>query len=150
MNEHSDGAQNSTLLAVKHWQQRSIPMCAPESDSEIERVFASLGMLVSSDVRLLYTTTGGFKDYHSDHHWSLWSLDRIWNENHSRNSKIVWFADWLISSHMYGLRYSDPDASAIFIDHNSAACPPEQIASNMAQFLRIYLDHPEAVMAWMI
>ena len=99
---------------------------------------------------MLYTSIGGFGEYESDNLWSLWSLDRISSENNHRNSEILWFADWLISSHMYGLKYTDSSSSTIFLDHNCSEHPPQQIACSMIEFLEKYIENPDDVEAWIL
>jgi hypothetical protein len=136
--------------AIAHWQRQSVPLLSPATDHEIDVTFSQFQMLVSDDVRLLYRTTGGFAEHESDNMWSLWSLDRIFSENRNRESDIVWFADWLISSHMYGIRYTDSASSAVYLDHNSSDHPPELIACNVIEFLQQYANNPDNVSAWII
>ena len=127
-----------------------MPLLPPATDSEVDETFSKLGVPVSKDVRRLYATVGGFGNDESDNLWSLWSLERVASVNRDRDTRIVWFADWLISSHMYGIRYCNDDASEIVLDHNSVDIPVEQIACDMADFLRKYADNPESVSAWII
>jgi hypothetical protein len=136
--------------AIDHWRCQSVPLLPPATDSEIDAAFSELGMPVSKDVRRLYALIGGFENDESDNLWSLWSLERITLLNRDRDTNIVWFADWLISSHMYGIRYRNHDASEIVLDHNSMDHPAEQIACDMAEFLQKYADNPESVSAWII
>lgn len=142
------GRKDPYRLAVDYWQSRSVPLLPAATDDEIELTFSRLNHPLSDDVRLLYSTTGGFADYESDHLWSLWSLNRVANENRNRRSDYLWFADWLISSHMYAFHYENPSTSAVFIDHNSKQHPPEQIAESVSEFLRRYVDNPDNVEAW--
>ena len=135
-------------LAVNYWRSQSVPLLPAATSDEIEIAFAQLNRPFSDDVRRLYSATGGFADYESDHLWSFWSLDRLVRENQGRDSDYLWFADWLISSHMYAFRYISPAVSAVFIDHNSSEHPPTQIAEGVAVFLRKYVDDPNNVEAW--
>ena len=136
--------------AINYWRGHSVSLLPPATDSEIDRTFSGLGIQVSNDVRRLYSTVNGLGDYESDNLWSLWSLERIASENRDRQSEIIWFADWLISSHMYGIRYYDENKSGIYIDHNSSEHPPEQIACSMIEFLQQYANNPEDVEAWIV
>ena len=136
-------------LAVNYWRSQSVPLLPAATNEEIEAAFARSNCSLSSDVRRLYAATGGFSDYATDDNsWSLWSLDRLVRENHDRDSDHLWFADWLISSHVYAIRFISPDTSAVFIDHNDPRYPPMQIADNVAGFLRKYVDDPGSVEAW--
>lgn len=141
-------ADDPYRLAVTYWRSQSVPLLPAATNEEIETAFARLNHPLSNDVRRLYLTTGGFADYESDQLWSFWSLDRLVQENHDRDSDYLWFADWLISSHMYALRYISPDVSTIFIDHNCSEHPPKQIAQDVSDFLRKYVENPENVEAW--
>lgn len=141
---------NPYEAAIEHWRGQSIQLLPPASNDQIESTFANLGMVVSEDVRKLYASIGGFDNYESDNLWSLWSLERITSENVHRDDETLWFADWLISSHMYGIKYTDSKSSAIFLDHNSPKHQPQQIACSMSEFLAKYLKNPDDVEAWIV
>ena len=135
-------------LAFDYWRKRGVAVLPPADDDEIERTFAQLKQPLSQDVRRLYSTTNGFADGDCDGVWSLWSLNRILEENKSRNSRSLWFADFLISSHKYCIQYSTPETSAVFIDHNNSADPPYEIAESVEQFIRKYMANPDGVEAF--
>lgn len=135
-------------LAIAQWQSRAVPLLPPPTNHEIETAFARLRHPLSDDIRRLYSATGGFADYECDCVWSLWSLDRLVRENQNRDSEFLWFADFLISSHMYAFRYHNDEASVIYIDHNIPQHPPTQVAKDVPDFLRKYIDDPDSVEAW--
>lgn len=134
--------------AMDYWRSRGIELLPAATTEEIAAAFARLNRPLSADVARLYSAAAGFADHESDHWWSFWSLDRFVEENEKRDSEHLWFADWLIGSHMYAFRYISPDASAVFMDLNRLDCPPTQIANHVADFLGKYLDNPEAVEVW--
>ena len=136
--------------AIDQWRHQSVALLPPATDRELDTVFSGLGMPLSNDVRQLYTTIGGFEDHESVNSWSLWSLSRISSENRGRNSDTLWFADWLISSHVYGIRYLNDDNSEIYLDHNSSNDLPQKNACNMIDFLQKYAENPEDVEAWIV
>jgi hypothetical protein len=135
-------------FAIDRWRARSVPLQPPASETEIASVFRALNHPVSRDIYRLYSLTRGFADYEFDKLWSLWSLDRILEENKDRKSEFLWFADYLISSHMYAFHYLNADTSAVYIDHSSSAHAPVIIAESVAEFLEKYIRNPDEVEAF--
>ncbi|MDZ4783578.1 MAG: hypothetical protein SGJ19_25300 [Planctomycetia bacterium] len=131
-----------------HWQNAKVPLLAATDPAEIDRVFVALNFPLSDDVRRLYATLGGFVDDHMDEKmFSLWSLGKIAEERSERGGEILYFADFLISSHVYGFRHVNAATSEVVIDHhrNSATYPPYVIAPDVATFFEQYLRDPWSV-----
>ena len=131
---------------IDRWARDSVSLAEPASDDQIDATFLSLGIAVSKDVRALYRAIGGFKGNSRDRHWRLWTLDRLLSKNKERESDLTCFADWLWSSHMYGIRFRDDDHSEVYIGGDSK--PPELIAGDMNEFLKKYAKNPDDVYAW--
>ncbi len=138
---------NPFQLATEHWRSCGVPLLPPASEDEIERTFAKLSHPLSNDIRRLYSATGGFADHEVDGLWSLWSLRQIVQENIDRDSHILWFADFLICSHMYGFQFVTTESSAVVVDHNISTHPPYVVADSVEEFIEKYLDNPENVEA---
>ncbi len=134
--------------AVIHWRERGVSILPPASESEIARVFADIGQPLSADVRGLYGAIGGFTDYTCDGLWSLWSLHRLLTENASRRRPFVMFADWCIHSHVYCIRYENPDNSSVFVSHNGVALEDTPVAGTVELFLEKLLVDSGDVQAW--
>ena len=131
-----------------HWQNAKVQLLPPVNAAEIDRAFAALNFQLSDDVRRLYATLGGFVHYEWDEKmFTLWSLDKIAEERSERGGDILYFADFLISSHEYGFRYVNAATSEVIIDHyrNSATHPPYVIAPNAEMFFEQYLRDPWSV-----
>jgi hypothetical protein len=131
--------------ALEHWQAVSVSLLPPASDAEIATAFGAVEFPLSDDVRSLYRLTAGFDDGQFDGGlWSLWPLSRIVEENKKHKPQFLWFADWLIDSHRYCFRYTNPEVSAVYIDHCARERTPFLIAESLVDFLDKYLRNPDA------
>ena len=130
--------------AVDRWQASGVNVLAPASESELVRTFEQLDTPLSNDVRALYRATGGFPDLALDGFFSLWSLARLYAENRL-GQEVIWFADYLIMSHLYGVQYRDAETSAIVLGPGEPFLP---IAASMTEFLEKYLANPNDVYAF--
>jgi hypothetical protein len=131
-----------------HWQSAKIQLLPPVDPTKIDQAFTALNFPLSDDVRRLYATHGGFVRYEWDEKmFSLWSLDKIAEDRSERGGDILYFADFLISSHEYGFRYVNAATSEVVIDHyrNSATHPPYVIAPDVDAFFEQYLRDPHSV-----
>jgi hypothetical protein len=132
--------------AVERWRARGVPLLAPCSRDELGATFETLGCPLSEDVAQLYGATGGFVDYEVDGGlWSLWSLARLRreNEDNPQRGDLVIFADFLISSHTYGLHYEDETVSSVYILEGG-----DRMAESLERFLELYLSDPDSVWAF--
>jgi hypothetical protein len=132
--------------AADCWRVRGVPLLAPFSPAEVGVTFEALGYPLSADVVRLYGTTGGFVDYEAAGLWSLWSLARLRRENEADRypgKLLVFFADYCISAHAYGLRYEDEEVSSVWIEDGGV-----RIANSLEGFLEMYLSNPDAVWAF--
>jgi hypothetical protein len=135
--------------AFERWRTRGVRLLEPASEAQLTAAFAAVDYPLSEDVRKLYSLTAGFEDdYYDDAFLSLWSLSRIVEEKKERKPPFLWFADWMIDSHLYCLRYMNPEVSAVYIDHCDGENPPSQIAESVADFLEKYLRNPDDVEAF--
>ncbi len=132
--------------AFEHWLANSVPLLPPASDAELATAFGAVEFPLSDDVRSLYRLTAGF-DYgqFDEGLWSLWPLSRIVEENNKKKPQFLWFADWLIDSHRYCFHYTNPEVSAVYIDHCSPKSPPFPIAESLVDFLETYLRNPDVL-----
>lgn len=107
--------------AVDHWKSRSVPLRPPASEAEIEDTFAALDFPLTDDVRHWYLLADGFVEYYMDEcDFCWWSLERIREENQDphREKGYVWFADLLISSHLYCFSSTDEKYTSVWEDHD--------------------------------
>ena len=134
---------------VEYWHQNGVPLLPRETEVEIVATFEALKQPLSEDVLGLYLTVGGHADGETDPHWfSFWSLGRIREENKHYRPANVWFADFLINSHVFCFHYEGQRVSSVYVDHNSSTCPPYPVASSVAEFFEAYLSDRNAVEAW--
>jgi hypothetical protein len=102
-----------------------------------------IGRKYSRDVVALYRATGGMKDNEDDCRcWSLWSLERVVEENARYARPYILFADFLINSYFYCFRYEDDERSSVCIDYLNGE-EPEPIAESVDDFFGLYLRSPE-------
>jgi len=136
--------------AIARWTARNVPML-PGPEDEIRAAFAEMGQPLSNDVLKLYLTIGGFVDFECDGHWSLWSLNRMremqpYRSDWHRQNSVLWFADFLIESHYYGILYVDTEHSAVCFDSGDGPNSAHEIyAESVGEFLEKYVQDPESV-----
>jgi hypothetical protein len=133
---------------IDRWRvETDTPLMPPVSDAEIRRVFRCLGHAPTADVCQLFSLTGGMpKNCSDDRMLELWCLDRIAEENAESPWEFLWFADWLIASHLYALRPVSPTTSAVYIDHQcDRKTAPERVADSLQDFVSKLVHDPESV-----
>src|SRR4051812_7104433 len=140
-NGENDIMQNRLQIIDRllcHWQQLSVPLLPPPAQAEVEAVWRQLNRPLSADVVALYTAVGGFdRDYYDDRVWSLWSIERVAEENAVRPGLGVMFSDFLIDSHAYSLRFEDVNRSSVWL--GASADGELHMASGLVEFLERYL-----------
>ena len=134
-------------MAIDYWRSRSVPLLPPADPNEVTAVFAELGQPLSRDVLQLYTRVNGFAKDEMDCLWRLLPLDELSEINHKKRPKVVWFADYLYFSHMYGFQYVDANTSAVCVDYGGEEFPLHRVADSVEEFLRLYVNDPSQVEA---
>ncbi len=130
--------------AVERWRRAGVPLLPPASADGIEAVWRQLGQRLSSDVVALYAAVGGFeRHFEDDRLWSLWSVERVAEENSAHPSAGVRFSDFLCASHAYAVRYEEPGRSSVWLDDFEGG--GWQVAGGVGEFLARYLDDPVSV-----
>ena len=130
--------------AFVHWRSQGIPMLPGAGRDSLETVWRGLNRTLSADVVALYRTINGFEYGHmDDNHWTLWSLERIVEENQQLRSDGVVFGDLLILSYGYEFRREDSTRSSVWInDFNGST---ELAAPSVADFLRRCVVDPRSL-----
>ncbi|MSR57651.1 MAG: hypothetical protein EXS05_08260 [Planctomycetaceae bacterium] len=124
-----------------HWISQSINLLPPTEEEDILDAFSRNGRFpVSRDVIKLYRTVGGFRDYESDdEEWSLWPLSRVTDGRSAPTGAFIIFADFLIESHWYSVRYSNRETSEVFLDYGNGG-GSEPLSASLESFLESYLQ----------
>ena len=122
----------------------SVRLLPPATDEYITDIFATLRFPLSDYVRQFYGLTSGFADDSSHGLWLLWPLDHLYGENEN-NSPYLWFSDFLICSHVYGLHYIDSNTSAVYVSYGLERAAPHKVASSLEDFFQKYLYHPHDI-----
>ena len=135
------------LDLLQSWQQAGVCIKPPLPSSELHRIFAELGIVLTRDVAEFYSIVGGMPTgCPDDHMFELWGPDRIKEENSKSRWAYCWFADWLISSHHYALKPVNSERSAVFIDHHcDRDTPPELLTDSLYQFADQLIRDPASV-----
>lgn len=139
-------ARDPILKAIQLWSDEKVDLQRPWPADEVETFFRTkLGFPLSRDVLTLYSLVGGFAagTYDRGQEWSLWSPERILEENEHNPGPYLWFADYDISLHFYAFEWISTDVSAVRIDDASRHFP--RVAGSVAEFFTTYLTDPEAL-----
>ena len=135
----------NVLRAVDRWRSEGIELLPPGRDSEVIVKLAATGHLISRDVIELYCTTGGMAEGEMNSTLlTLWSLDRVVAENAKHESPVMLFADFLIDSHCFGLKYENENESSVHVEYSDGQ-PPRKVADSLDEFFRLQLDDPAKV-----
>jgi hypothetical protein len=130
------------LKKVKQlWKQDGLDLAEPLSENEVIDNFGKLGTLISRDIIDVYSNLGGMSDNDSDSIlFSFWTIEKIIEENES-NSEFIFFADFLIESHLYGFKFENENVSSIHIHYGKN--DTEKVADSFEEFFEIYLTKSE-------
>lgn len=152
--------RTSLEKVIDCWRRDQVTLLPPATHNEIRDALLQIEQpLFSQDVLRLYVMTSGMEDYTSDGntYFSLWSLKRIVEENRlakatktQRQGGYFWFADFLINSHFYCLKYETPETSSVYLDLLDFAkdAPTILLAPSLEAFFEKYLSRPSDL--WLI
>ena len=130
--------------AVEGWRRDGVKLLSPDDGAAVISRLKDLGRLISRDVVELYCATGGMDSDMDANHLSLWPLERVASENTAREYPFLLFADFLLDSHAYGLKYENADESSVYV---IAGDEPERVADSLDEFFNHLLNDPGKV--WM-
>jgi hypothetical protein len=123
---------------IEQWRREGVELLPAGEEAEVIQKLGSLDQMLSRDVVDLYCTTGGMADGGMDEKcWSLWPLERVVEENSLRPLSTLVFADSLINSHFYRLKWESVEASAVYLDYTVGE--PERAAGSLDEFFHLYL-----------
>ncbi len=132
---------------VRRWKMEGVRLSPPESPQAIIDSFARVGAQASRDVVEFYSEFGGMEPMDNDC-LKIWSLAEIVTDNSEHSEYGPIFADYLVSSWSFRLKYVDAGTSAVYVDYHSDSKPPVLVAPSLAEFLLTYERNPKAVHAW--
>lgn len=123
------------------WKKEGLNLVKPFLPFQVTRAFEQLSVSISKEVIDVYSNLGGIEDWGCDSIcFSFWTIERILEENEP-NSKLIFFADFLINSHLYGFKFEDENVSSIHIYNGDKDI--EKVADSFNEFFEIYLNEPE-------
>lgn len=128
--------------ARQYWNDAGVSLLPPADEESVWTLFAELGMPLSEGVLQLYTTVGGFEFGSTHEEWALWGLDQLRRENLQRDRaeehiSHLWFADYLIFSHVYAFQFESMQQSSVCIHYfHEGRTTVEPVAESVAEFLQ--------------
>ena len=126
------------LKVVEQWRREGVELLPACEENEVIQKLGSLDHMLSRDVVDLYCTTGGMADGEMDEKgWSLWPLERVVEEHRLFPLPTLAFADFLIDSHLYRLKWESVETSSVYIDYGVGE--PKQVADSLDEFFHLYL-----------
>lgn len=130
---------------LRKWRRDGVSLLPPADEVSVIAALDKTGRRYSSDVVALYCATGGMPDGESDAHaWSLWPLEQVVSESSNYERPHLLFADFLIHSHLYCLRYESEGRSSVCVDYFDGK-EPEVLAGSVSEFFELYLKNPGAL-----
>ena len=129
---------------VQDWRDRSMRARPGANEEVIRRVFAQLGVSVSSDVLALYQAVGGM-DTPDFRDWRLWTLAEIAAQQNARSAAGVEFSDYLVGCWSFRVKPISADESEVFLDYGNAKAPV-RVAPTLEQFLQELSTDPLRVL----
>ena len=127
---------------VRRWRREGVRLLPPRGEREVVEVLRRTNRPFARDLVRLYCATGGMEDGEEDGEClSLWTPERLVEENSKHTRPQVLFMDFLINSHCYGLQPEDADTSSVYVDYFDDA-PPRRLADSLEEFFRLYLNDP--------
>ncbi len=130
---------------IGKWRSEGIDLLPPNEEAAVIAELNKIGRKYSRDVVDLYCATGGMQNGEMDSLLlSLWALDRVVSESPDYGRPLFPFADWLIDSHFYCLRYENEETSSVYIDFFNGH-EPRRLAETLSEFFELYLSAPEKI-----
>jgi len=129
------------------WQDQGISLLPAADEATVVTELRKTGRMISRDVIDLYCSTGGMADGDSYQLWSLWPLKQILAENSTYKRPYIQFADFLINSHCYCLKYESETASAVLVDFFDGE-EPKRVADSLVEFFELYLTDANRLEIW--
>lgn len=128
------------------WRREDTKFLPPVIEAEVVSRLTRLGHQISRDVIQLYCATGGMADGEMDSvmMW-LWPLERVVAENANTGGGLLYFADFLMDSYRYFLKYESADVSSVYVDDTAK---PRKVADSLDEFFRLYLSDPDKIGLW--
>ena len=138
------GLSNVEAL-IRNWRRDGVRLLPPRDEGEVRETLGRAGRPVARDLVALYRATGGMEDGEMDGEClTLWTPERVAEENSAHARTPLLFMDFLINSHAYGAQYEDEETSSVYIDHYGAA-PARRVAESLDDFLRLCLTDPQKI-----
>ena len=130
---------------IENWEREGISLLPPNEEAAVIAALNKTGRKYSRDLVDLYCATGGMKNGEMDSLLlSLWTLDRVVSEGSGYERPFIPFADWLMDSHFYCLKYEDEAKSSVYVDFFSGE-EPQRLAESLSEFFELYLAAPEKI-----
>ncbi|MEP6569999.1 MAG: hypothetical protein ABJC10_09515, partial [Acidobacteriota bacterium] len=128
--------------AIKNWRRTGVSLLPPNGEAAVITALSRMGRKYSRDIVALYCATGGMPEAETDSRdWSLWPLDKVVSENSEYDRPHILFADFLINSHLYCLKYETDERSSVRLDYFNGD-EPREVAASVNEFFEIYLRTP--------
>lgn len=133
---------------IQSWRSKGTSLLPPSEEREVIERLSCTGRPFARDVVRLYCMTGGMDDGEMDDRLlCLWTLERLVMQNSKHARPHLRFADFLINSHCYGLKFKDDENSSVYVDHfddEASLC----VADSLDEFFHLYLNDPSRILLW--
>jgi hypothetical protein len=129
------------------WRQQGITVGPPAPESALRDFEAEFRVILPGDFARYLSTVGGMPDQgdwdtESIRFWPLTEIAPVRAISDSSLEGVFLFADYLISSHTYGIRLSPPRVGEVSIIFYPGSFT---LAHSFTEFLRMYLEDPTSL-----
>ena len=137
------GELTNMKATIQRWEREGVALRPPHEEKKVVAMLSRLSRPFSNDAVSLYYMTGGMVDDGSTDNvgLSLWTMERLLDENTNQPRSLLLFMDYLINSHCYGLQYEDVETSSVHVDYFDNGTP-KRVAGSLDEFFRLYLCDP--------
>jgi hypothetical protein len=130
---------------LENWRQRHVSLVTPYLVPAIKRRLVDAGLPAGSDFVTFLAVVGGMVDDEMDPDlWSMWNLDKIIIENKRIGKEGVYFADWLIHSHLHVARLESSGVTSVWSDGFDGV-GVTKVAATLKEFLERYLARDQSI-----
>ena len=135
----------SVDLALAQWLANGVLLQPGIVESIVLTKLRAVGRHASSDVVSLFASVNGMSAGECDDHvFSLWSIDQAISEASSYEEHYLPFADFLLSSSVFLLRYESAERSSVWIQYDRRDVA-RQVAASVAEFFDFLVHAPDSV-----
>lgn len=128
-----------------NWRRMDLLAGVSLPTDAVEATLRDIGVHDLEHLTAYFQRVGGMqRDTWDDDLLSFWPWDKVMEEWNADESDFLLFCDWSLNAHVYGISTRRSAARGVF---EVCSSPPVLVAESFPEFLHLYLEDPERLVA---